>query len=354
MLRLLETLPDAVLLVDSGGAILLANAQAESLLGYGPGELAGLAVEQLVPAAARERHARLCQEYAVAPSHRTMGSGLSLKAVRRDGSEFAVDISLGPVEHEGRQLVVCALRDLTSRLQAEQETLRQQLERLAVAATLGEYSAAVAHEVNQPLCAIVTNAQAVLRLLRKPGVDLREIELAVAEIVQDGKRAGAVVQRLRHLMSRRPLASEPTDVNECVCSCLAMLQSELVRQDVQWQVELAADGPRGLAGPLELQHVLLNLMTNACQAMEQAERKLLTLRTARAGGEIRIAVRDTGHGLRAPCPEDIFQPFYTTRAEGLGMGLALCRSLVEGLGGRLRVRENSEGGCTFEVGLLEA
>ncbi len=242
--------------------------------------------------------------------------------------------------------------DITQRRRAEHEIGRQrnQLAHLSRVATLSELSSALAHELNQPLAIILTNAQAALRFLAQDPPDLEEARDILTDIVSEDERAGEVIRRLRSMLKHGEFSLRPLMVNEVIEEVLQLTRSDLIGQGVMVHRDLAVDIVLVLADRIQIQQVLLNIIRNACDAMADspADCKHLAVVTSRHGGGVRISISDTGHGL-PPQPERMFESFYTTKSQGLGLGLAICRSIVGVHQGRLWA-EASSGVQSSETG----
>jgi PAS domain S-box-containing protein len=244
--------------------------------------------------------------------------------------------------------------DIEDRRRAEEALLEAQdkLAGVTRVQAMAELAAAIAHEVNQPLTAIVTNANFSLRQLRSTPPDLDELRTAIMEIVDDGTRASSVVSRIRGLLVHGTPHRAPLDINQIIRDVSAILRNELKRNRVSLRTDLVADVPRVNGDPVQVQQVLINLVVNAIEAMRtsaQLPRKLL-IRSARNSGEVLVQVQDSGPGIKPEDADHIFEPFFSTKPEGTGMGLSICRSIVESHGGRLWTVPNSSG-ALFEFTL---
>ena len=261
-----------------------------------------------------------------------------------------------PAESARWDSVLVSLIDVTERNRAQEALHRTQAELAHVTrvTTLGELTASIAHEVNQPLAAMVTNAEACLRWLKHERPQMDEVRGAIERIIRDGKRASDVIWRIRTLAQKADSDRTRLDVNELIRDVLPLVNREVLGHRVALRLELARDLPPVMGDRIQLQQVVVNLLVNAVQAMAQvADRpRRLTIRTRRTDdGQVRVAVEDTGVGLGATDPNRLFEAFYTTKANGMGMGLSICRSIVEAHGGRVSARANTGPGSTFEFTL---
>jgi PAS domain S-box-containing protein len=350
-----EAVPSAILLVDDTGRIVLANAQAEGMFGYPRSELVGAEVDALLPHRLRGPHAGLRQGYARDPQARTMGARRELIALRKDGSEFPVEAALSPMATDQGLFVLASVVDITQRRQLEQATARQRddLAHLSRVAMLGELSGSLAHELNQPLAAILSNAQAAQRFLAQSPPRTEQISEILADIVKSDHRARAVIQRLRSMLKKEKAQHQRLDLNDLVEESLHLMRSDLLNREVVVETELATALPAVAGDRNQLQQVLMNLMINGCDAMEagQADRRLRLRTQPNAQGGVEFAVADRGAGIPLADLERVFEPFMTTKAQGLGLGLAICRSIVEAHGGRLWASNNAERGATLHCAL---
>ncbi|WP_374207476.1 ATP-binding protein [Bradyrhizobium sp. 190] len=275
-----------------------------------------------------------------------------------DGSKRYVSVSGLPVFDEtGRFVGYRGVgRHITERRRAE-EALRAMQAELAHAnrvTTMGELSASIAHEVNQPIAATVTNAEAALRWLRAQPPDLDEVRASLSRIVEDGKRAGNVISGIRALINKVPPRKDRFDLNEAILEMIALTRSEVLRHGILLRTELAPGLPGVDGDRTQLQQVTLNLILNAIEAMGgiDARARELRINTEReAAGGVLVTVRDSGPGLDPTDMERVFKAFYTTKPKGMGMGLAICRSMVEAHGGRMWASANEPGGAVFQFTL---
>jgi C4-dicarboxylate-specific signal transduction histidine kinase len=255
----------------------------------------------------------------------------------------------------GEDEIVGALIDVSEARQAQEALHAAQtaLAHAARVATLGEMSASIAHEVNQPLAGIVTNGEAGLRWLDRKQPELGEVRSAMERMIRDGKRASQVVERLRALARKAPAQTMALDLNEVITESTALLLREIQNHRIVLQLDLARDLPPVLAGRVELQQVVINLMMNGMQAMEPVtdRPRRLVVRSSRHNEEVLVSVRDSGVGIDPDDIDRLFNAFFTTRANGMGMGLSIGRSIVESYGGRIWASNNDGPGTTFQFAL---
>jgi two-component system sensor kinase FixL len=262
------------------------------------------------------------------------------------------EVTIEPLRRpEGGAVLVWT--DVTYRKQAEakERAQQQQLVHLGRAAVLGELSGAFAHELTQPLTSILGNAEAALQLLTRPDADLREIRNMVRDIVADDVRAAEVIQRLRAMLQRGEISCEPVDLSNVIREVLDLARNDLLTRHVSVDVVFDPYLPLVLGDRIQLQQVVLNLVVNACESMSSLDvhkrRISITARFEGSSCEVMCAIRDRGAGVASEDMERIFQPFVTTKTQGLGMGLAICRSIIEAHGGRLWAENSPDGGAVF-------
>jgi PAS domain S-box-containing protein len=350
-----EAVPTAILLVNDQGMITLANARAEAVFGYPRAELVAKPVEMLIPERLRIPHVALRGAYAADPQARAMGVGRELSACRKDGSEIPVEAALSPMPTKEGLFVLVSVIDISERRKVEQASARQrdELAHLSRVAMLGELSGSLAHELNQPLTAILSNAQAAQRFLAQSPLRVDKLAEILADIVKSDHRAGAVIQRLRSLLRKEVSQRHPLDLNEVVGESMRLMRSDLLSRHVVASTDLAESLPAVGGDRNQLQQVLLNFVINGCDAMDGkgVDRRLLVRTHATAQGNVEVSVADRGAGIPTEYIERIFEPFMTTKATGMGLGLAICRSIVEAHGGRLWATNNPDGGATLHCEL---
>jgi PAS domain S-box-containing protein len=352
---LAENSSAGIALIAPDGRFIAANLALQKMVGYTEDELQGRTISNITHeedlAATEARIAETCE--GLRRVHR-----VEKRYLRKDGGVMWADVStvFVPASGSTSAFFSVVIVDITERKRAEEELHRREAELAHVSrvTTMGELAASIAHEVNQPLAGIVTNANASLRWLAGHSPNLAEAREAIRRIIRDGNRAGDVVLRMRALFKKASTAKERLDINEAIEGVVILTQSQLKRNRVALRTELAENLPPVTGDRVQLQQVVVNLILNAIEAMsavEDRERELL-IRTQRGeGDEILVAVRDSGSGFDPLTAERIFDAFHTTKPGGLGMGLSISRSIVQNHGGRLWAVSNDGPGATFQFTL---
>jgi PAS domain S-box-containing protein len=351
-----EASPSGILLVNQTGQIVLVNSQIEQLFGYGREELISHSVEILVPERFAGAHPEHRAKFFAAPAAREMGAGRELFGRRKDGSEFPVEIGLNPIQSPEGILILAVVVDITARKLAQAEALRhrEEVSHLSRVAAMGELAASIAHELNQPLAGIVSNASAGQRFIDRGDVDFREFRELLGDIVADGRRAGEVIRGIRGMVKKGAQVRERINLNDLVLNVVRMIKSDAALRSCELKTLLDPDLPSIEGDPIQLQQVLLNLLTNALEAMRETplSRRQVVIVTEQNGHDtICASVRDYGAGIPVEMRDRLFDHFFTTKAEGMGMGLAIVRSIVESHGGTITAENADGGGARFQFTL---
>jgi PAS domain S-box-containing protein len=346
-----ESTPNAVVLVNADGNIVLVNAQCERGFGYRREDLVRRPVELLVPKRFRTERPFHRPGLFASPLATALGTRRELCGLRKDGSEFPAEIRHTPIQTGEGFLALCVIVDITERKQAEEA--RQELAHASRLALMGEFTASITHEINQPLGAILSNADAAELLLGSSPPALDQVRETLGDIGKDALRASAVIKRLRALLRKREIEIQPVDLNEVMADVVLLVRAESQRRGVAVDSEPAGDLPLVRADRVHLQQVLLNLVLNAMEAMaDKPGERRLTLRTGvNENGSAEVAVGDTGPGIPPERLPRLFEPFFSTKKEGMGLGLSIARSLVQAHGGKLWAENNPCGGATFRFTL---
>jgi PAS domain S-box-containing protein len=362
---IVEAANDAVVSMDERGAILLANPATKRIFGYDAVEIVGKPMTMLMPEMMRNLHENGFKRYLATGKRHLNWQGIELSAQRKDGQAFPVEVSFGEMTSDGHKIFTGFIRDISEKKKAEEalraserslQMTQAELARVSRLTTMGELAASIAHEVNQPLTAVINNGSACLRLLANRNLEPEVLHRALEGIVADGTRASTVLARIRAFIKKEPAERNEFDLNEVIQEVLALAGRELYENQVLVERQLTTDLPRVLADRVQLQQVLLNLIMNGIEAMTALitrPRLLLVQSRIDASGEVLVAVSDSGPGFDLDV-DRVFTPFFTTKANGLGMGLSISRSLVESHGGRLWATPNSPHGAVFSFTLPAA
>jgi two-component system sensor kinase FixL len=347
---------DGIVIVDHAGSIQAFNRAAERLFGYSAAEILGRNVSLLAPEPDKSAHDGYMARLLAGGAPHVIGRGREVEARRKDGSVFPAFLSVGVVEGTRPPRFVGLVHDITQRRRAEEEAhrLQERLTHVSRLATVGEMSAGIAHELNQPLAAVANYAQACDRLLMLPDPDIPEIRDALQQITAQAVRAGDIIRRLRALARNEVLQREPTDLNGLVSELSDLIQLDAKRYDVQYKLDLASQLPKVEVDRAQIQQVVLNLVRNGLEALGDSTHspRQLTVQTQRVSdGTVEINVSDNGPGVSKAIAPRLFEPFCTTKPHGTGLGLAISRTIVKSHQGSLDYRSNSSGGACFSLRL---
>ncbi len=347
--NLLENINLAVVGIDSGNKINFMNPFALKLTGYEMDQLTGQPVSSLVPESLRhDLESRLAQASPGEKFTRLQYPTRSATGAIRLINWSAVELR----DSQGASDGMLAIGDDVTQSIGLEEKLRstqREMERLTHAIILGELASAIAHELNQPLAAILSNAQAARRLMSADPPDTEEVKAIVEDIILDDKRAASVIDRMRALFTGGENEKEQFDVNEAILEVISLLSSEFDAGTVRVSTELARDVGNITAGKVEIQQVIMNLLINAKRALGELEigERRVKIISERRGDEVSILVEDNGPGIPADKIDKIFDPFFTTKKDGIGVGLGISKRIAETHGGSLAVQRTSQDGACF-------
>ena len=347
---LLQASPDGVAIVDRNGMIGMTNEKMADLFGYSDNGMEGISIDQLVPNKARGKHRAHREKDAAIPAARPMAAELDLQGKRKDGSSFPVDFCLSPLTLEGEMMAACFVRDITKRKRREEKERQRnaELTHISRVSAMGELVASISHELNQPLTAILANAQAALRFMEPGNPDMREIKDIFQDIVRDDKRADRIIRRLRTLLQSHSVTKTSLRLDELVDQVMPLIRSSALTQNVTIKLEAAPDLPPIEADSVQLQQVIINLLMNAIDAVGQSQsdgKEVLVAISSIPGDSIKFAVSDNGPGIPTEDLEKIFTAFFTTKPKGLGMGLSICKTIIEAHSGFISVENLKPKGC---------
>jgi PAS domain S-box-containing protein len=351
-----EASPSGIVVIDNQGRIVLVNSHVEELFGYNREELLEKRIESLVPERFASQHPEHRARFLAAPTARAMGVGRELFGRRKDGSEFPVEIGLSPIQTPEGMLVLAAIVDISARKLAEADALqhREEVGHLSRVAMMGELTASIAHELNQPLAGIISNASAGQRFIDRGNVDLRELRELLGDIVADGRRAGEVIRGIRGIVKKSTPTRQGVNLNDLIMDVIRMMRSDATLRSCELKTLLDPDLPLIEGDPIQLQQVLLNLLANAFDAMREtplSRRQVLIVTERNDNDTIGASVRDHGAGIPVEVFDRLFDHFFTTKEDGMGMGLAIVRSIVESHSGTIAVENIEGGGARFHFTL---
>jgi PAS domain S-box-containing protein len=359
---IIEAANDAVITMDDRGNILLANPATRRIFGYDPIDLVGKPMTVLMPEMMQKLHENGFKRYLATGERHLNWQGVEVIAQRKNGQEFPAEVSFGEFMSDGHKAFTGFIRDISERKRAEDrlrasehdlQLARVELARVSRLTTMGELAASIAHEVNQPLTAVINNGSACLRLLANRSLEPEVLHRALEEIINDGSRASAVLARIRAFIKKEPAEKNLLDINEVIHDVLVLAGRELYENRVLVDRQLNTNLPFVLADRVQLQQVLLNLIMNGIEALiavTDRPRFIWVHSRIDKSGDVLVAVSDSGTGFDSEV-DRVFTPFFTTKATGMGMGLSISRSLVESHGGRLWAAANSPHGAVFSFTL---
>ena len=348
---ILDTVPDAMVVIDDQGHIRSFSSTAERLFGYTAGEVAGRNVSLLMPSPYREQHDKYLARYLTTGEARIIGASRVVIGLRKDGSTFPMELYIGETVMQNRRAFTGFVRDLTERqeTQARLHELQSELAHMSRFTAMGEMASTLAHELNQPLTAIATYLNGCKRLLdRGTAGDSALLRDGIERAAEQALRAGQIIRRLREFVARgeteRRIETLPKLIEEASALALIGARESGMRVNFAFSTECA----HVLADKVQVQQVLVNLIRNAMEAMQDSPvREMLISTTPLPDCMVRINVTDTGPGITPDIAAHLFQPFVTSKAQGMGVGLSVSRTIIEAHGGKLWAEPRPGGGTIF-------
>jgi two-component system sensor kinase FixL len=353
---ILATVPDAMVVIDEAGSILSFSSAAEKMFGYSEAEVTGRNVKMLMPNPDRDRHDQYLVNYLTTGKRKIIGIGRVTTALHSDGNTFPIELAVGEAWSDGRRIFTGFIRDLTERQQTllRLQDLQSELAHVGRVSEMGTLASSLAHELNQPLTAVSSYCESARDLLADdPDKEtLAMIREALDEAAKQSVRAGQIVRRLRDFMSHgeteRRVESLQRLINEA--NALALVGSREHDIDVQVVLDPAAD--LVFVDRIQVQQVLVNLIRNAIDAMVESAVRNLSIRTGRGPDNfVEVTIEDTGSGISETIAPQLFQPFVTSKQNGMGIGLSICRTIVQPHGGRIWFEPGASGGTAFHFTL---
>jgi len=352
---ILETVPDAMIVINERGIVQSFSVAAERLFGYGPDEVIGKNIKMLMPSPYRENHDGFLDRYLRTGERRIIGIGRVVVGERKDGSTFPMELAVGEMRSADQRFFTGFIRDLTERQKtdARLQELQTELVHISRLTAMGEMASALAHELNQPLSAIANYLKGAKRLLAdRADDDSNTVRGAMDKAAEQSLRASQIIRRLRDFVARGESERRVESVNKLIeeASALALVGAKEHGVRVRMQIDPAYD--LILADKVQIQQVLLNLFRNAIESVAQGTRReLLVVSRPVANGMVEVSVADTGPGVSPDIAEQLFQPFVTTKPQGMGVGLSISRTIIEAHGGQIWTEPNPGGGAVFKFTL---
>jgi two-component system sensor kinase FixL len=345
---LIATAVDGIMVIDEKGSVRIYNQACERLFGYTAAEVIGHSIKMLMPAPYHDEHDGYLKHYVATGEKHIIGIGREVQGRRKDGSVFPMNLSVGEGVIRGERIFLGIITDISHRIERERRILDLQSEMLHVSrlTDMGQVAAGLAHELNQPLTAILNYTNAGLDIADERGDD--ELKSVFAKVAEQASRAGNIIRRLRAFIEKRGPNRTDEDITRTIDEAIRLGQINAAERGIKLRVLFEQGLPPVSVDRVQIQQVLINLMKNAAEAMEGQERRELTVTTSRISPELlQVSVADTGPGISDEMAEKLFQPFVTTKATGMGMGLSICRGIVEAHGGRLWLEASPGGGAVF-------
>jgi two-component system, LuxR family, sensor kinase FixL len=353
----LETVPDAIIVIDDHGLVQSFSPAAERLFGYSASHVMGRNVRMLMPPPYREEHDGYLDRYQRTGERRIIGIGRVVLGRRADGSTFPMELAVGEINLEGRRLFTGFVRDITERQIARErlQELQSELLRASRLSAMGQMASALAHELNQPLTAIINYVQATRRMVANANMPRERLEDTMDKAVAQASRAGQIIHRMRQFLQKGETERQPEAINKVIEEASALALVGAKESGVVAHMELGTDLAPVMIDRIQVQQVILNLIRNGMDAMQGEPQRELRIATGQTDNDmILITVADTGPGLAPDVAARLFQPFVTTKEKGMGLGLSICRSIIDAHGGKIWATPNPGPGVTFRFTLPRA
>jgi len=348
---ILDTVPDAMIVIDERGIMQSFSAAAERLFGYSATEAIGKNIKMMMPSPYRENHDAYMDRYLRTGERRIIGIGRVVVGERKGGSTFPMELAVGEMRSGEKRYFTGFIRDLTERQKTEArlQELQSELVHISRLTAMGEMASTLAHELNQPLSAIANYMKGSRRLLEQSSDERSEmIRQAMDNAAEQAMRAGQIIRRLRDFVARGESERRVECISKLVEEASALALVGIKDQGIHVRFQLSRSNDLALADKVQIQQVLLNLIRNAIEAMHDSNRRDLLISTAPTDDNmLMISVADTGPGIAPEISSQLFRPFVTTKRHGMGVGLSICRTIIEAHGGRIWIEPNPGGGTIF-------
>lgn len=339
---------DGIMIIDERANVRVFNKACEQLFGYTAAEVIGRNINILMPEPYRHEHDNYLSHYLTTGEKHIIGIGREVQGKRKDGSVFPMNLSVGEGYVRGDRVFLGIITDISKRLEREQRIMELQSEMLHVGrlTDMGQVAAGLAHELNQPLTAILNYSNAGLDIADERGES--ELKSIFGKVSEQAMRAGNIIRRLRAFIEKRGPNRTEEDLTRTIDEAIRLGQINAAQRGIKLRVVFEQNLPKVLVDRVQIQQVLINLMKNAIEAMDKSERRELTIAVGRSDQrQVEVSVSDSGPGISEEMADKLFQPFVTTKSGGMGMGLSICRGIIEAHGGRLWLEANPGGGALF-------
>ncbi|MEM8877391.1 MAG: PAS domain S-box protein [Pseudomonadota bacterium] len=345
---ILDTAVDGIIVIDETAKVLVFNKACEKLFGYTAKDVVGQNIKMLMPQDYAERHDEYMDNYIETGHRRIIGIGRAVHARHSSGEVIPIELSVGESNTPVGRQFVGILRDMRPKIEAEErlDSVQAQLVRIARVNAMDEMGSALAHELNQPLTALMLYLQAVSRLAHKPEYDGKipqEIQDIIDRSLKEADRAGKIIQRMRQFVEKRETERQIIQLSELVDDALDFTMIGMRARGVTVERDYAPDLPPISVDPIQIQQIVVNLVRNALDAVRSSETKLIRVETRREGNHICAAVIDSGNGIDPEVVPDLFKAFTTTKRSGTGLGLAISKTIAQSHGGDLLVDPGGDG-----------
>lgn len=355
---ILSTVPDAMVVIDVHGHILSFSRAAEKLFRFTEPEVLGSNVSMLMPSPDRERHDDYIARYLTTGERKIIGRGRVVTGRRKDGSTFPMELFVGEALTDGERVFTGFVRDLSDQQETERrvEELRSGLVHAARVSAMGAMASTLAHELNQPITAIANYMEGIGSLLENPSMDdMPMIREALADAASEALRAGQIVRRLREFVARGEIEKSVEDLPALIAEASELALLGARERGVTARFDLDRSATPVLVDRVQTQQVLINLMRNALEAMQDSPvRELVVSTRSYEGGMVHVTVSDSGHGIAPELSAGLFRAFESTKPGGMGLGLSICRTIIEASGGRIWAGPRAGGGTSFHFTLVKA
>jgi len=343
---------DGIMAIDEKGIVRVYNKACERLFGYEASEVLGRNVKMLMPQPYHDEHDNYLAHYVATGEKHIIGIGREVSGRRKDGSTFPMNLSVGEGIVHGERTFLGIITDISGRVARDRKIQELQGEMLRVSrlTDMGQVAAGLAHELNQPLTAILNYTNACLDTAEERGDS--EMKSILGKVAEQATRAGNIIRRLRSFVEKRGPNRSSEDIAHTVDEAIRLGQINAEERGIRMRITIERGLPTVMIDRIQIQQVLINLLKNAAEAMEHSSRRELIVAIGRAGPDLlQVSVADSGPGISEDVRDRLFKPFVSDKANGMGMGLSICRGIVEAHGGRLWLEANPGGGSVFRFNI---